>query len=332
MSTITLEKPAEKQWTLPQEQTNSTALDSYQDIISAPDPGSAFEAIADDTEKTAAFLQAAETDTAMAAANLELGLRKEDEKQLFSRSLNQYQQLLGLVVVHNVKGISAKGVDRGEVKAAAVNTLTDSAQRIMSQELEQRLDHSLFERTKEKIGRSKVRRFLGKLACTGAEAGALYLTWRGVFGADIEQVAKESPWWLIPIAHGAHYTAKTAGEKVADKASEGIDEYASVTDTKRLKEQESRLGNLKKELYLIAGSGFFGEIDPDKFVAELQSRVRQTLIDYYKVDEHEDHLKEGIVQTAAAISAGVLGAEKIDRDSVEALANVIPETHKEHSH
>ena len=316
---------------------------SYLDIVNAEDPTVAFREIAHNNELVSEFLHTAESDLAQAGAELELRLHTRKEKKRFATTLSNYETFLGLVVTDRAEKLQANDTPETKLKHSVIDTIIDSNVAVMDEDIKYRLDDSILEQIKEKIARGKVRRVVGRLALAGAEVSAAYMAWRGVFGSNIEEAAKNESVYILLGAAIGHYSTRLAGEKFRNRVMDGIDKYRPKSrrksvdvesdaegDNKEIAACTNLLNSIERDLYFVAGQTFMDEgVKPKTLVESLLEVVDGQFKEFYRMTSKKGQIGIGVAKSAAAaLLDGVADVDLGDEGMADDLADGLREAVK----
>lgn len=312
----------------------SPELMSYHQLLIAEDPAQAFAEIKDQPSKVEAFLHEAEMDVAEAAADLDTGRRTEKEKSDLGYAIEGYTTLMGLISKEKLKSQLAEGKSEATAKRSLVKDLIESKRRILYADTEKRFDISTVERAKEKLGATKLKRTVGRLAMDAVVLGSIYSGWKYGVGGIPDQLAINSD---VPEAVGflsAGWMTKTIGSIAIKRLIKGVEQYArketvpdrneavEVTEAPFIK-HDSHLQDTEKQLYGIAGANVLEEVDEENLVVKVMDTFKSSFYDFYGIKSEKKKFEEAAELAATSLIVGSTEADGGDRETINSAAEAI---------
>lgn len=249
---------------------------------------------------------------ARSASDLETGMRWKREKEDYVAAFDIYKTLLGqLAVQRTLQHLQQPDADIDAAKQDLLAFLKESKLGVVTSDIHRRLEISRVERMKERVTKTTLSRFSGRVAMAGA-LGA------GSFGmADVVQVTaapvigKVTGGVMVGVLFRSQIKtmARKVKESVLSRVNGSIDFYSSPELRKIMKEEAARTGNSLDsaeihrrltEYHMRTGLGEIALLilesdlrndEPVATVTELVSksieRLEKSLDDFYGVQQKE---------------------------------------------
>lgn len=325
---------------------------TLQQITEAEDVRQAFDTIADNPEEVTRLLQSAEDDVARTGAAMEVGFKTKNKQHRYQASFDRYASFVSLVAEDKLTSLMAQGVQEGDAKSATVDVLKDSKIRILTQDLNYRLRDSSLERSKERLGRTKASRVLGKVAVTGASVGLAYM---GVKGMEIglADLGVEEHTESVLTALGVLASSrviKNGLEMLGDRARDQIDEYKPLKKAAKravrgqasgkpfsavdYAELDEHVADFEEKLFVVAGRNMLAAgVTPKELVRKMVEKVAESFDTFYGLKKEE--VKEEIEATSVVLGSfmsAYVGGEDISEELetvVHDVREVLPRSRKQ---
>lgn len=208
---------------------------THQDILSAPDPQAAFEAIKANPELVHSLVRGAEQSVATDAVELETMLRTSGEKRAFSQSELEYSAFMDLVLGDKAQQMDVDGHDENDIKLAIAQDIAVSQARIIEDEQDLRVRGSFLERARDWLSESEKRQKIAKVgkvvgavalaAAGGLAGGAIAGTIAtGILGLGLSSVGRSA----------ASAALRSASESGANNFLGGVEEHEDVEPSRVL--------------------------------------------------------------------------------------------------
>lgn len=154
--------------------TNSPGLlelglpDAIRCIADSQNPEQAYEELSANPPLAQSVLEDTELQLSRAASDLETGIRYKSEKHRYETAFCDYEIILGLASKKMLKEHPLLATREDLAKRDVIDFMIASKQRIIESDVHRRLEISRLERAKERIARSSLSLFTGKVALYGS--------------------------------------------------------------------------------------------------------------------------------------------------------------------